>query len=720
MSGRQPYRSQPQRPGSAGSNYPPQQRERGSDVYHQLIDGNDMVKELDDIEAISQQIRQHADVLYQSWKNNTIGGPNQFQTIPGPSSGPSYQRSLSNPPSGPPASNYSQERSVSVMDHNGKGHHTVVKTSSSHNGGPVHTTYEHTIEPQPRIPSHDPPRLSMSNTSDTYSRLHSPTPNPPTRLHHQIAQSQQLHQQVPKAATLPTRGSSGKSVTHISGAASGGGGDGALDLLSAPEVNGNLKDLVNSFVSTDRAKQAARQTISTTINNMTKKNGGLRSPSPSNSSSPFSSRGVSPLKSPMLAANSVSSSSSMSSSNAGPLSPSGSSTTSSVDSQRSTSTARQSPIPIAVSSPSMGAVSRMSPYDHFGPPQHDIHTKMQPMFNIPMSRGNQIHQQQHQIYQSQPLHHHHNQPTPPPPSSSGHQGGIHTKMQPMFTSSSAGLEKPWPSTSSATEDSISIPVQHLNSPAGSSGPPKLTPLHIPTQQQQIQHQQENCSGAGLQSPRVLQTISKRTSNRNSLEFDMPLPNLHAQNVERMKQRFEEAKQRINMMHQRAMDSGLMARSSPGFSNVRNSFESRTGAAGGDEQDSFLDFPKFGEIDEATSTTNLMLEQLRRRTARRRDTPAAPHPELTPQQKQHIFERSVTPNTLNYNSQGFPLRRFLSGGSVAERVMIFERCPVFSPELKESRIPSNLVEKKREPAIASWRNNLHEVQNKTQVGGKKCL
>jgi hypothetical protein len=41
-----------------------------SDVYRQLIDSNDLVRELDDIEAISQQISQHAEVLYQSWKNN--------------------------------------------------------------------------------------------------------------------------------------------------------------------------------------------------------------------------------------------------------------------------------------------------------------------------------------------------------------------------------------------------------------------------------------------------------------------------------------------------------------------------------------------------------------------------------------------------------------------------------------------------------------------------
>ena len=85
----------------------------------------------------------------------------------------------------------------------------------------------------------------------------------------------------------------------------------------------------------------------------------------------------------------------------------------------------------------------------------------------------------------------------------------------------------------------------------------------------------------------------------------------------------------------------------------------------------------------------MLEQLRRRTARR-STPVAPHPELTPQQRQHIIERSNSTGSmaapapasavaaaspvLNYSSQGFPMRRFLSGGSVAERVLAFEKSP----------------------------------------------
>ena len=107
----------------------------------------------------------------------------------------------------------------------------------------------------------------------------------------------------------------------------------------------------------------------------------------------------------------------------------------------------------------------------------------------------------------------------------------------------------------------------------------------------------------------------------------------------------------------------------------------------------------------------MLEQLRRRTARR-STPVAPHPELTPQQRQHIIERSnstgsmappaaVSANAaypvLNYSSQGFPMRRFLSGGSVAERVLAFEKSPTVF-ELGSPAAPSALSGDGRERRI----------------------
>lgn len=74
----------------------------------------------------------------------------------------------------------------------------------------------------------------------------------------------------------------------------------------------------------------------------------------------------------------------------------------------------------------------------------------------------------------------------------------------------------------------------------------------------------------------------------------------------------------------------------------------------------------------------------------------PHPELTNQQKQHI--RAVTGTGNN------PVRPFLTRGSVAERVLIFEKCP--SELLLDKRGP-------RQPAINTWRSG-HEVQNKAQV------
>ena len=57
--------------------------------------------------------------------------------------------------------------------------------------------------------------------------------------------------------------------------------------------------------------------------------------------------------------------------------------------------------------------------------------------------------------------------------------------------------------------------------------------------------------------------------------------------------------------------------------------------------------------------------------------------------------------LNYSSQGFPMRRFLSGGSVAERVLAFEKSPTvfglgsptapsaLSGDGRERRIPINI-------------------------------
>ena len=203
-----------------------------------------------------------------------------------------------------------------------------------------------------------------------------------------------------------------------------------MELLASPEVNGNLKDLVNSFVSTDRAKQAARQTISDTILNMRRGGGGsnngsaasgsIRSPSPSASStaSSFSSnRGVSPLKSPMLASGLQP--------QPQPLSPSASST-SSLDSQKSL--------------------------------------------------------------------------TP----------------------------RPW---SQSDLESIPIPVQHMTSNPGAGNPETLQSPRV------LQNIGASSSGSMWPSTSMMTSMRPRSSNRNSLEFDMPLPTLHAANVERMRQRY---------------------------------------------------------------------------------------------------------------------------------------------------------------------------------------
>ncbi|XP_026830223.1 uncharacterized protein LOC105282738 isoform X2 [Ooceraea biroi] len=85
--------------------------------------------------------------------------------------------------------------------------------------------------------------------------------------------------------------------------------------------------------------------------------------------------------------------------------------------------------------------------------------------------------------------------------------------------------------------------------------------------------------------------------------------------------------------------------------------------------------------------------------RPRPEQAVPHPELTSQQRQHI--RAAVAATATGNN---PVRPFLTRGSVAERVLIFEKCP--SELLLDKRGP-------RQPAISTWRSG-HEVQNKAQA------
>lgn len=77
----------------------------------------------------------------------------------------------------------------------------------------------------------------------------------------------------------------------------------------------------------------------------------------------------------------------------------------------------------------------------------------------------------------------------------------------------------------------------------------------------------------------------------------------------------------------------------------------------------------------------------------------PHPELTVQQKQNIRSAAISSSGTFSN----PVRPFLTRGSVAERVMIFEKCP------------SELFLDKRSPRQTgrNWVNNV-ESENKLQV------
>nr|CAD7403657.1 unnamed protein product [Timema cristinae] len=80
--------------------------------------------------------------------------------------------------------------------------------------------------------------------------------------------------------------------------------------------------------------------------------------------------------------------------------------------------------------------------------------------------------------------------------------------------------------------------------------------------------------------------------------------------------------------------------------------------------------------------------------------SVPHPELTTQQRQHIRANSVSGAGVN------PVRPFLTRGSVAERVLIFEKCPT---EL--------LLDKRRgAPAMSTWRTG-HEVHTRAQQWGR---
>lgn len=160
----------------------------------------------------------------------------------------------------------------------------------------------------------------------------------------------------------------------------------------------------------------------------------------------------------------------------------------------------------------------------------------------------------------------------------------------------------------------------------------------------------------------------------------------------------------------------------------------------------------GQQPQSAGNSGLSLEALRRmKTRKMRKSPEPqptgtgsntsptssplPHPELTVQQKQHLRERNLQQQgagghhatsvglPVQYTSTGIPIRPFLTRGSVAERVLIFEKCPttvVMDSASKSDKVTSTVIvptaEKSKRagsPAPQPWRHS-NEVQTRVQV------
>ena len=270
------------------------------DIYKQLID-NDMVKELDDIEAISQQISQHAEVLYNSWKSNGMTQGPQFKLSAAQAMSPSLEHSMN------PLSKDLRERGgrLSPRPENGPAlpfrnsssssqHFNTYRSSSLTDNGKVITT---TFSSSEDRSNGEPTQAGGPYAQNLFDRQnHHANQKPPSDASSSPRQST-ISSPSSSTRESPARGSS---ITHITQSPLTTD-VGPLELLASPNLNGSLEELVTSFVSTDRAKQAARNTISSTImRRLGSPNGSsspVRSPSPT---STLSYKGTSPLRSPML------------------------------------------------------------------------------------------------------------------------------------------------------------------------------------------------------------------------------------------------------------------------------------------------------------------------------------------------------------------------------------------------------------------------------------
>lgn len=87
------------------------------------------------------------------------------------------------------------------------------------------------------------------------------------------------------------------------------------------------------------------------------------------------------------------------------------------------------------------------------------------------------------------------------------------------------------------------------------------------------------------------------------------------------------------------------------------------------------------VNEASKRVAPIVTKWDLRSTRRADQSSVPHPELTSSQRQHLRQTAAN-----------PVRPFLTRGSVAERVLIFERCPSDLLLDKRARAPAPAVGK----------------------------
>ena len=641
------------------------------DIYKQLID-NDMVKELDDIEAISQQISQHAEVLYNSWKSNNGNGLSQQQQQQQPGPGPAPQLRQSAEHSGgssssplyrsvvPPAPSSLQQQppSRSAASYSGPPNPPRTNGFAQHPADSSYGSLDRLTSPRYQGPAGGYSSNSLDRQLPHQFRSWDPPQQPQQQQQYMYPGVADNNSPAVKAGSSITQISSQQpAVVHTD--------VGPLELLASPSLSGNLEELVTSFVSTDRAKQAARNTISSTImrrlgGSPTASNGSaspVRSPSPT-----LSYKAASPLRSPMLA-------SSLLNDGSGGGSP-------------RTSIAAMFPSETAI--PISGGLALSSP---------------SPIPIIPFSSNEAIHAPMQSIFS---------------PGSNMSLGNNSMNNSSLLAPNSPLHSRPVavirPKVIRDEPDSISIPVKIVTLPNNSSA---MSPS----------------ANEGLKSPLALQAVNNNSGRSSPFQFPLslkssstllgdmnaPMPNLFDEfgtvrdpdaNLLAVRRRFEEAKQRMALSLP-AREGGMR----PNSLLARNA--------------SMFDTP--GWADDPSS---FLLEQLRRRKLRRMETPpAAPHPELTPMQRQHIIERSAAGSGSGVGAGGsggsmqVPIRRMLPGGSVAERVMLFENSPsIFGLEPSQA---ARTIPQRREPtltgtALTPWRSQLHEQHSKLQqVGAHSC-